>query len=147
MSTTDLSRDVYCFLGDGDDPHEIVLSLTDEDTRRWYAARDDEDRQGLRRHDYGKPVVVTDQRSGEKYMLRSAPCGAGCRCAAQAVPLDIVDGRIFVGADCTLDGRPATISGRRLDFGWVCELPHGNRVEYAWATIARVMFDGGRFKS
>lgn len=147
MSATDLSRKVWCFHGDGDDPHGIILELNDEDTRRWYEAREKEDRQGLGRFDHGKPVVVTDQASGEKYLLRSAPCGEGCRCAAQAIPLDIVDGKIFVGADCTLDDKPATIAGLRLDFGWVCQVPNGLRVEYAWPTIARVMFNGGRFRS
>lgn len=145
MTQTELSRKVWCFLGDGPDPAEIILDLNDEDTRRWYEARENEGR--MRRYDHGKPVVVTDQTSGEKYLLRTAPCGEPCRCAAQAIPLDIVDGRIFVGADCTLDGKPATISGHSLDFGWVCQLPHGIRAEYAWPTIARVMFDGGRFKS
>lgn len=57
------------------------------------------------------------------------------------------DGRLFVGMDCTLDGKQATIIGRRLEAGIVAELPHGLRVEFAWPTIARVMAQGGEFKS
>ena len=57
------------------------------------------------------------------------------------------DGREYVGAECTLDGRRAIVCGRLLAFGWVATLPDGPRVEYAWPTIARVMSAGGRFES
>jgi hypothetical protein len=57
------------------------------------------------------------------------------------------DGRAYVGHDCTLDGKPAIIIGRALDFGIVSHYPQGLRVEYAWPTIARVMSAGGGFKS
>lgn len=57
-------------------------------------------------------------------------------------------GQSYVGVPCTLDGHPATITGRLERFGTVAMLPHGARYEYAWATIARVMqHNGGRFKS
>ena len=145
MSTTeDLSRKVWCYLGDGDDPHEIVLELNDSDTRAWYAAREREDR--LPKYAYGERVTVTNQADGGRYVLRTAPCGGGCRCAAQATPLEDA-GRLFVGDECTIDGKPATVTGRQLDFGIVAELPHGLRVEFAWPTIARIMDNGGRFKS
>lgn len=56
-------------------------------------------------------------------------------------------GKTYVGNDCTLDGKPAIIMGRKLDFAVVATLPHGNRVEYAWPIVARIMESGGTFKS
>lgn len=60
-----------------------------------------------------------------------------------------VDGRLYVGADCTLDGRPAIIAGRRLDAARVGLLDgSGYAVEFSWSTVARVMgLCGGAFKS
>lgn len=62
--------------------------------------------------------------------------------------LDTDPGRAYAGADCTLDGEPATIAGRALPFAIVAHYPRGLRVEYAWATVAHVMRDrGGAFRS
>lgn len=58
-----------------------------------------------------------------------------------------MSGRDYVGRDCTLDGKPATIVGRKLDFAVVAQYPQGLRVEYAWPTVARVMESGGAFRS
>lgn len=146
MSETDQLRKVWCFLGwDGDDPHGIILELSDEDSGAYNATYDKDER--LSRSMYGTPVVVTHQGDGRRYVLRSAPCGLGCRCAAQAIPLEDA-GRVFVGEDCTLDGKPATIIGRQLEHGIVAQYPQGLRVEYAWPTIARIMVEQeGRFRS
>jgi hypothetical protein len=57
------------------------------------------------------------------------------------------DGRSFVGQECTLDGKPATVAGRLLDHGIVAQYPQGLRVEFAWPTIARIMTAGGEFRS
>lgn len=58
-----------------------------------------------------------------------------------------LDGRRYVGAACTLDGRPATISGRRNAFATVAELDGPLALEWAWETVARIMDAGGAFKS
>ena len=60
---------------------------------------------------------------------------------------DTTDGRRYVGADCTLDGKPATVCGRLNAFATVAQYPHGLRVEYAWPTVARIMASGGTFRS
>ena len=52
------------------------------------------------------------------------------------------------GARCTLDSKPATISGRLNQFATVSILPDGPAVEFAWETVSRVMgLRGGEFKS
>ncbi len=49
-------------------------------------------------------------------------------------------GRQYVGImTATLDGVPAAIMGRREDFAIVGQLPHGLTVQYAWATVARIV--------
>lgn len=53
----------------------------------------------------------------------------------------------YVGAPCTIDGRPATIMGRQLRFAIVAQLPDGLQREYAWPTVARIMGRGGDFRS
>ena len=58
-----------------------------------------------------------------------------------------MDGKHYVGRDCTLDGKPATICGRLNDYATVAQYPQGLRVEYAWPTVARIMESGGAFKS
>lgn len=52
-----------------------------------------------------------------------------------------------VGKPCTLNGKPATISGRRCPFGRVTALVDGESYEWSWTTIDRVMRNGGTFKS
>ena len=49
------------------------------------------------------------------------------------------------GVSVTLDGKPARIGGYRLPFPMV-----GNQeksVEFCWATVERVLSNGGAFKS
>lgn len=50
-------------------------------------------------------------------------------------------------AHITLNGKPAAISGARCDFATVTELPNGARYEWAWPTVARIVANGGTFKS
>ncbi len=58
------------------------------------------------------------------------------------------DGRDYVGHVCTLDGRAATISGSLNDFATVGILGANSLgVEFAWSTVARIMQNGGEFKS
>lgn len=66
-----MSRDVY-FL----DGANIIIS--DEDTRRWQEAEDK-----ARPTVYGPWVEVTNEITGERVEVRTAPCGAPCRCAAE----------------------------------------------------------------
>ena len=141
--TTMTGREVHAFYA-GDPDHTVVIEIDGEDEAKWYAARETETRLG--EFQYGRPVAVTDRKTGLEYVLRSAPCGSRCRCAADVVPLEEA-GRLFVGERCTLDGVQATISGTTLKFGWVSQWPRGLRVEYAWPTIARIMANGGEFKS
>jgi len=136
--TSTLERPVYTRSG-------RVLQITDTDAAAWYAVREREDTR-LPQYALGTPVVVTDQLTGERFALQTAPCGLGCRCAADATPLDEA-GRLFVGHECTLDGKPAVIAGRQLDAGVVANYPNGGRVEFAWPTIARIMANGGEFRS
>jgi hypothetical protein len=53
----------------------------------------------------------------------------------------------YAGANCTLDGRPATICGRLLDYAIIRQLPNGGDFQWAWGTVARVMQAGGNFRS
>ncbi|KXO93005.1 Uncharacterised protein (plasmid) [Tsukamurella tyrosinosolvens] len=52
-------------------------------------------------------------------------------------------------AGITLDGRPASIGGARNDFASVSTTDGGPLVdvEFAWATVARVVDAGGDFRS
>ena len=47
----------------------------------------------------------------------------------------------------TLDGEPASIVGYANDFATVAQRHTGLRVEFAWATVARVVANGAAFKS
>lgn len=48
----------------------------------------------------------------------------------------------------TLDGLPAVVRGAFLPFALVCRADgRGGNVEFAWATVARVMTKGGAFTS
>jgi len=54
----------------------------------------------------------------------------------------------WCGENCTLDGRPARIVGKRHPFAMVSTIdPPFIDIEYSWATVARIMADGGKFKS
>jgi hypothetical protein len=147
MSTTTETREVYCYRGpNGTDPHGIILTLDADDWNAWVRVREQEDDR-LKQYAHGTPVPVTNQKDGERYMLRTAPCGLGCRCAAEATRIEDA-GPLFVGHDCTLNDEPATIMGRLLDHGIVAHYPAGKRVNFAWPTIARIMLDnGGEFRS
>lgn len=147
MTTATEGRPVYCYLGEQPigNPHAIILEISAEDNAKWVAVREREDSR-LSRFQCGTPVVVTNLTDDHEYVLRTAPCGEGCRCAAIATPLEQA-GRLFVGMDCTLDGLDATIAGSQLEAGIVAHYPQGLRVEFAWPTIAKVMSEGGRFQS
>lgn len=47
----------------------------------------------------------------------------------------------------TLDGHPAVISGARERFASVRTLTGGYGTEWAWSTVARVVANGGDFRS
>lgn len=50
--------------------------------------------------------------------------------------------------DVTLDGKPAMIMGARNAFATVATLNvDGPAVEFAWPTVARIVANGGAFKS
>jgi hypothetical protein len=46
---------------------------------------------------------------------------------------------------CTIDGRPATVSGFALPFGYVRSLDGKFTSEWAWETIVRIMERDGKF--
>lgn len=145
MTQTIETIDVHCQWGETGQPG-IVLTISMEDARRWDELRERHQENRLRWRAYGRVIVVTNLTDDHPYAVRTAPCGQPCRCAAATLPLEQA-GRWFVGEDCTLDGNMATIVGRRLEHGIVATLPVGPRVEFAWPTIAKVMSEGGRFKS
>lgn len=45
----------------------------------------------------------------------------------------------------TLDGKPARITGFRLQFAWIQS--NDDTVEFCWKTVARVVANGGNFRS
>jgi len=47
----------------------------------------------------------------------------------------------------TLDGEPAVINGRLLEFAVVSTLSGSKRFEWAWATVEKILKEGGSFKS
>jgi hypothetical protein len=47
----------------------------------------------------------------------------------------------------TLDGKPAVIGGYRSAFASVTQLRTGTSFEWAWPTVARIVANGGAFKS
>lgn len=50
-------------------------------------------------------------------------------------------------AKVTIDGRPAKVTGARLDFARVYDLESGLSCEWAWPTVAYVVkHKGGAFK-
>ena len=50
-------------------------------------------------------------------------------------------------ARVTLDGKPAAVSGYRLDFARVTDRKTGLSAEWAWPTVARIVARGGAFSS
>lgn len=75
----DITRKLYA---DSMTGGKVVLSLDTDDSRRWSEQRDDET--GLEYDEYGVWITVHDKTTDKDYEVRTAPCGAGCRCAAQA---------------------------------------------------------------
>ena len=53
----------------------------------------------------------------------------------------------YSGAECTLDGHRARVRGKLCDFAKVGQCPSGPEYDFAWPTVARVMENGGKFKS
>ena len=54
----------------------------------------------------------------------------------------------FQGVRVTLDGKPAQVVGLRLPFATVRTLdPDVPSYEWAWATAARIVDNGGSFRS
>lgn len=53
----------------------------------------------------------------------------------------------LVNTAVTLDGRPASIAGRQLDYAIVATLDGETRHEWAWSTAARIVATGGDFRS
>lgn len=64
-----------------------------------------------------------------------------------ATPKEIIAAKEYVGADCTLDGAPAMVVGRRLDFAVIATIDGARRYEWAWPTVGRIMARDGAFRS
>lgn len=81
----DQTKTLYC--GFEPDPADRTQLALDPGDAEAFAA------QGQRethydRHMPGEWIEITDQRTGDAYRVRHAPCGAGCRCAAEAERID-----------------------------------------------------------
>ena len=48
---------------------------------------------------------------------------------------------------CTLDGKPAKVIGRRLDFAVVAMIDRLHGVEYSWPAVKRILDNDGKFSS
>ena len=53
----------------------------------------------------------------------------------------------YAGMDCTLDGKPARVYGRKLIFAIIAQFDSSLEVEYSWPTVDRIMQAGGQFRS
>jgi len=78
---------LYCYDGEenalaGGDPYAIILHLSDEDARLVDAMRNADENVGT--WEIGGYVNVTDQATGDRYEVATAPCGSPCHCAAVA---------------------------------------------------------------
>lgn len=81
-------RKLYCHDTPSDgNPHAVVIEVSDEDSARFEGARDSERDVGIGMNAPGGWLLMTDLNTGDAYRVRTYPCGAGCRCAAQAVRL------------------------------------------------------------
>lgn len=60
---------------------------------------------------------------------------------------NLVDRYALCDTPVTLDGKPAKIAGAKRDFATIRTLPDGASYEWAWETVARVVANGGAFKS
>jgi hypothetical protein len=74
---------VFAYDGEADrnDPHAVRLAISALDAARIDAVRENE-KPGP--YDIGLYVTVTDVPTGVQWEIASAPCGAGCHCAATA---------------------------------------------------------------
>lgn len=89
MSETSTTQTVklYCFDREiGGDPHAVILDLSREDSEAFDRQKEDEYRD-LGRYEVGRYIDVTDQSTGRRWRVASAPCGLGCHCAAVAQPV------------------------------------------------------------
>lgn len=81
---TAMTAKVYCYAGeDRSNPHAVVLELDEVDIARVNEVRE---REKPRTYENGTFVAVTDQATGARYEVASAPCGLGCHCAMTARP-------------------------------------------------------------
>lgn len=53
----------------------------------------------------------------------------------------------LIDAPCTLDGEPALVCGRLMQFATIAALNGHGYVEFAWNTVARILSNGGDFQS
>ena len=84
MPVTVQTRPVYAHKTPSDDnPHAVKIEITLDDARRW---QDVDETSQFSRTAKSRWVTVTDVKTGDRYDLRSYPCGLGCRCAAQVRP-------------------------------------------------------------
>jgi len=60
--------------------------------------------------------------------------------------IDIDTRRALCALPCTLDGKPAAISGAARDFATVRDLKTGQGADWAWDTVARVMARDAAFR-
>jgi hypothetical protein len=75
-------RDARDANGDG---MPIVLELDSRDEQAWEEReRKDAELFGRTKWAVGPWITVTDGMTGQKWDVRTAPCGLGCRCAAEA---------------------------------------------------------------
>jgi hypothetical protein len=58
-----------------------------------------------------------------------------------------IDRYALCDASITLDGEPARISGAACDFAMVRLVRNGLGCEWAWETAARIVANGGDFRS
>ena len=72
--------EVHCETSEG----TVILELSQEDVDRWNVLRERESRRRLKSYEDGFPLTVTDQSAGDKWVVRTAACGLGCRCSAKA---------------------------------------------------------------
>ena len=54
---------------------------------------------------------------------------------------DLIDARV------TLNGKPAKISGARMQYAMVATLDGSMEFEWSWEAVARIVAAGGKFKA
>ena len=53
----------------------------------------------------------------------------------------------LIGREVTLNGEPAVISGRHLRFAMVRQIRTGLGAEWSWTAAARIVEEGGQFRT